>query len=132
MRKLASVILCIVFILLFGACSSNTSTSHTIEVQPKEKTMTISEAIKAAEAYHVFDSTSGDYATAQIHSGYSDTAEKLDKIDRLNRQLGFTGGLKSRMDNTRPLDGTQTEENENYKVTWSFDHPYFNITYEMK
>lgn len=48
--------------------------------------------------------------------------EATDKIQEINLDLGFTDALYKKMSSTNALQGTQTEENEKYKVTWSY-HP---------
>lgn len=54
-------------------------------------------------------------------------------IQNINYELGFNDSLYDRMLSTRALDGTQSEENEHYKVTWTY-HPDkgIDIVYSVK
>lgn len=48
--------------------------------------------------------------------------EATEKIKEINLDLGFTEALYQKMSSTTALQGTQYEENEKYKVSWSY-HP---------
>lgn len=56
-----------------------------------------------------------------------------DEIEKINLELGFTSALMEKMDNTTWSQGVQTEENDDYKVTWTY-HPDkgLEVMYEMK
>lgn len=63
-----------------------------------------------------------------------DTQEQaLNGIKHVNEALGFNGSLYSDMLKTTALMGRQTEENNKYKVSWSY-HPDegLEVTYEKK
>lgn len=51
---------------------------------------------------------------------YSSSAGSM--IKSANLKCGFSEYLYTRMGQTRALDGTQNEENDNFKVTWTY-HP---------
>lgn len=56
---------------------------------------------------------------------YTDKKVALDaakKIKEINLDLGFTDALYKKMSSTTALQGKQSDENEKYKVTWSY-HP---------
>lgn len=57
----------------------------------------------------------------------------FDMVKKLNKELGFSESLNSKMLKTRALDGTLSDENDNVKVTWTY-HPDkgLNVTYELK
>ncbi len=57
----------------------------------------------------------------------------LEAIQYANKELGFSDSLYSRMIKTTLLMGRQSEENDNYRVSWTFS-PYdgLEVTYERK
>lgn len=52
-------------------------------------------------------------------------------VSELNKQFGFKEVVLAKMDITRALDGTQSCENDDFKVTWTY-HPDngLNVIYE--
>lgn len=65
---------------------------------------------------------------------FPDEQEKaLEAIKATNEALGFSGALYSKMLETTALMGRQTEENDKYKVSWTY-HPDsgLEVTYEEK
>lgn len=142
MKKLLAILLCMTLVLSFGACSSNDVATDETEVV-EEKVVTITEAIASVEGLrniqhrwkdaNIWESVNDDYATLNIDTedGVWNT-DTTDKLNQLHSKLGFSGALLEKIKKTRGLDGTQTEENDNYKVTWSVTSPELNVTYEMK
>ena len=62
----------------------------------------------------------------------SRTQEKaLEAIKYVNKELGFNGSLYNRMLETNAIMGRQSEENDKYRVTWTY-HPDegLEVTYE--
>lgn len=57
----------------------------------------------------------------------------LEAIKYANEELGFNGSLYSKMMETSALMGRQSEENDKYKVSWTY-HPDdgLKVTYEKK
>lgn len=57
----------------------------------------------------------------------------LQDIQTVNRYLYFSGSLYEKMENTRAIDGTQKDENDLVKVSWTY-HPDNGlvILYEKK
>ncbi|MBP5661985.1 MAG: hypothetical protein J6X30_02385 [Clostridia bacterium] len=57
----------------------------------------------------------------------------MNAISEVNKTLGFSESLLKKMRNTTALQGRQTEENETYRVTWTY-HPDngLEVLYEMK
>ena len=57
----------------------------------------------------------------------------MDAIQEINTQLGFTSAVYKRMTETTALQGRQFDENDNYKVSWTY-HPDkgLEVTYEVK
>ena len=45
-----------------------------------------------------------------------------DKIEELNKELGFAESLSEKMNNTTWSQGVQTDSNDEYVVTWTY-HP---------
>ncbi len=56
-----------------------------------------------------------------------------EKIKEINIDLGFSTSLYEKMNSTSALQGVQSEENDNYKVTWTYhpDHG-LEVMYEIK
>lgn len=54
-------------------------------------------------------------------------------IEDTNAELGFSEALFSKMGETRSMDGRQSDENDKYKVTWTY-HPDkgLEVMYEKK
>lgn len=143
MKKILALLLCLLMVLSFAACSSNTEIN---ESETETKVMTIKEAIDSVdglsyinngepEPYRIkyFETIEDDYASLEINTnggGWND--DTISKLNELNKNLGFSGALVEKFEGTSRKDGKQTEENENYKVTWSYDNPYFRVIYEMK
>ncbi len=63
----------------------------------------------------------------------SDRRQALEAIQYVNEELGFNGALYDRMMSTTALMGRQSEENDKYKVSWTY-HPDegLEVTYEKK
>lgn len=57
----------------------------------------------------------------------------LKAIQYVNEELGFNGALYSQMLETNALMGRQSEENDKYRVSWTY-HPNrgLEVTYEKK
>ena len=78
----------------------------------------------------------GSYMTidtnpSNIDDYYSSSA--VSAVERVNRELGFSDSVMSKMRQTRALDGRQSDENDKYKVSWTY-HPDqgLEVTYEKK
>lgn len=65
--------------------------------------------------------------------GYSHGKKALEAIKHANREFGFPGSLYDDMMKTSALMGRRSEENNKYKVTWSY-HPDdgLEVTYTKK
>ena len=57
----------------------------------------------------------------------------LEAIQYVNEELGFNGAVYNRMMETNALMGRQSEENDKYRVSWTY-HPDegLEVTYEKK
>lgn len=57
----------------------------------------------------------------------------LEAIKYVNQELGFNGAVYDRMMETNALMGRQSEENDKYRVSWTY-HPDegLEVTYEKK
>ena len=142
MRKILALLLCLLMVLSFAACSSNDEVSKSTA---ETKIMTIEEAIDSVEGlgtmryksgpigHPYFETIEKDYAVLDFftYDGWND--EFITKLDELNKNLGFSGALVEKFADTSVNDGKQTEENENYKITWSYDKlDKLKVIYEMK
>ena len=90
---------------------------------------------------------SGDYFTLDTYPDYYENMDKdlaailasgvqedtLEAIRYANEEFGFNGALYSKMIGTTALMGRQSEENDKYKVSWTY-HPDdgLEVTYEKK
>ena len=66
-------------------------------------------------SWMTIDTNPGDITDSVDNSAYYE-------IQTINTELGFSGALFEKMGETRALDGRQTEENDKYRVSWSY-HP---------
>lgn len=66
-------------------------------------------------------------------SSYEFQKKNLEAIKYANEELGFPGSVYSEMMDTTALMGRQSEENNKYKVTWTY-HPDdgLKVTYSKK
>lgn len=60
-------------------------------------------------------------------------SEAWDKIEEVNTALGFSEALMGKMGETRSMDGRQSDENDKFKVSWTY-HPDkgLEVMYEKK
>lgn len=143
MKKILALLLCLSMVLSFAACSSGNNSQSSED----EKVMSIEEVIDSVDGLRnmgenmgmynkytpYFKTIEKDYASLEIITntgGWND--DTISKLNELHKNLGFSGALVEKFERTSRNDGKQTEENENYKVTWSYDNPYFRVIYEMK
>lgn len=85
-------------------------------------------------SYIELDSNPYDYDNDSYLYIISDyTSEVANAVEQINSDLGFTQALSQKMNQTNALQGKQFEENDKYKVTWTY-HPDkgLNVIYEKK
>lgn len=85
-------------------------------------------------SYIELDSNPYDYDNDSYLYIISDyTSEVVNAVEQINSDLGFTQALSQKMNQTNALQGKQFEENNKYKVTWTY-HPDkgLNVIYEKK
>ncbi len=60
-------------------------------------------------------------------------SDAVDAIEEINKKLGFSDSVYQKMMQTRSLDGRVSEENDNFKVSWTY-HPDngMEVMYEKK
>ena len=77
---------------------------------------------------------SKDGTSMTIKTGYySFDEEAYYAVEDINKELGFSDALWERIGHTRMSDGTLTDENSKYKVSWSYTKTYgLKITYTVK
>ena len=75
--------------------------------------------------------TDNDDFDLSYYSNYFTPAN--DKIEELNKELGFAESLSEKMNNTTWSQGVQTASNDDYTVTWTY-HPDkgLEVMYEFK
>lgn len=99
--------------------------------------VSIAGVISSGKGYFIIDTYPDSYENA-------DEFVKATSLPRLqenalkaivyaNEELGFNGAVYSRMKETTALMGRQVEENDKYKVSWTY-HPDdgLKVTYEKK
>lgn len=100
--------------------SNNDNSSHVY---------TIKDAIYNTDTDNMFDEIEDNYAKITL-SEIRDSDKS--KLNNLHEQLGFTKGVVERMMKTSKSDGQLSEENSNYKISWSYSSYALTIIYEMK
>ena len=89
-----------------------------------------------AGSYYCKVASDGSYLSidtnpSDIDDYYSETATEY--VKKANEELGFSSVLYNKMSRTRALDGTQKDENDKVKVSWTY-HPNrgLEVVYEKK
>ena len=91
--------------------------------------LTIEEAINNVGIDNMFDEVEDKYAKIKL---YEIKDSDKSQLNNLHEQLDFTKGVVEKMMSTRKSDGQLSEENSNYKISWSFSGSALTIIYEMK
>lgn len=103
----------------------------------KDKCVQIAGGVSGGEDYFTIDTYPDRYKNldSAVASMLVPDAEKqaLEAIKYANKELGFNTSLYSKMLQTNALMGRQSEENDKYKVSWTY-HPDdgLEVTYEKK
>lgn len=131
----AAIIIVLFFITSSGIVDGILSIS-TIDFSAKYSYMTEKPycTIASDGSYIELDSNPYDYDNDSYLYIVSDyTSEVVDAVEQINSDLGFTQALSQKMKETNALQGKQFEENDKYKVTWTY-HPDkgLNVIYEKK
>jgi len=103
----------------------------------KDKCLDITGIITGSGNYFTIDTIPDIYenmdpaVAAMLSSDWE--SEALTAIRYANEEFGFSGAVYSKMLETSALMGRQTEENDKYKVSWTY-HPDdgLEVTYEKK
>ena len=69
-----------------------------------------------------YDKDIEDMTYVQAYMFYDIQSDSLDGIKFVNKKLGFTDAVYSKMLETTALMGRQTDENSKYRVSWTY-HP---------
>ena len=93
----------------------------------QSKCVDIAGVVQGTEDYFIIDTN--------FESVFIPNAKEraLEAIRYANEELGFTGAVYESMLNTSAIMGRQSEENDKYKVSWTY-HPKdgLEVTYEKK
>ena len=103
----------------------------------RSEVVQIAGMVRGSDGYFVIDTYPDMYEdmdpmlVAMIAA--DDEKNALEAIKYANIELGFSGALYNQMLETNALMGRQTEENDDYKVSWTY-HPDdgLEVTYEEK
>lgn len=96
--------------------------------------------IKIGDGYFIIDTYNNSYDALDpvVKASLADLfarmqSDSLEAIQYANREFGFSYYLYERMINTSALMGRQYEENDKYRVSWTY-HPDngLEVTYEKK
>lgn len=125
MKKILVIVLCIILAVALVGCSAADKAYE--------------EAKKVlAEGDSQFYEIASDDSYIKIDTNPSDeekyyNADAIQLVKDVNSALGFSESLYEKMGQTRALDGRQTDENDNFSVSWSY-HPNkgLNVMYEKK
>ena len=150
MKKIYSIFLVVILCFVFGACSqngagnsANMSSENPVAVA-KEKLAKAYELYGKEKEYVYYDITksyaelSPDGMTLIVDSNYMDSkAYKyanniVSAIFSINNYLSLPSSVKAKMENTRSIDGVQSQDCGIYTVTWSY-HPEngLEVIYEI-
>lgn len=80
-----------------------------------------------------YDKAIDELTYVQLSTFDQKQSDSLNGIKFVNERLGFTDALYSKMMDTTALMGVQTEENDKYRVSWTY-HPDngLEVMYERK
>lgn len=80
-----------------------------------------------------YDKAIDELTYVQLSTFDQKQSDSLNGIKFVNERLGFTNALYSKMMDTTALMGVQTEENDKYRVSWTY-HPDngLEVMYERK
>ncbi len=135
MKKVFIVVLCAaLFAGVLTGCGASGAFKDAVEILEERGTSTYSDTdvdityyeIASDESYIKIDTNPYD-----IEDFYAEEASQL--VADVNAALGFSESLYEKMNTTRALDGRQTDENDNFTVSWSY-HPDngLAVLYEKK
>ena len=113
MKKI--VLLSMATLVMFGLASCGNNTSFKKKFADIENNVGVE--IADDDSYIRLDTNPND-----IDNGTLYASNVLDDIHKVNKELGFPESLNKKLENTTSLDGTQTQENQNFKASWSY-HP---------
>ncbi len=84
-------------------------------------------------SYMKIDTNPQDIDDDSYRFDYETSFEASEEVEKINKELGFSDVLMEKMRETSSLDGRQTDENDKFKVSWSY-HPDrgLEVTYEKK
>lgn len=124
-----TVLCCFVCLLLFLVAGCNSANGAF------NKAQIIIEESELSSLYYEFASD-GSYIRIDTNPlDFKDhyNSDALQLVKDVNNALGFSESLYEKMILTRALDGMQSDENENFKVSWTY-HPDqgLNVFYEKK
>lgn len=80
-----------------------------------------------------YDKDVDDLTVGQAATFYQKQSDSLDGIKFVNKKLGFSDAVYSKMLETSALMGRQSEENSKYRVSWTY-HPKkgLEVMYEKR
>ncbi len=153
-KRIFATLLVFCFSIAFSACSNagqetatdTTAIETTVEITepPTEKVISFDEArdncmekYKDTDYYYAiknsFEISSESSSPTMYYRGNKYASSSVVVVDYMNQELGFSDALFEKMKMTRAIDGAQTDENEHFKVTWTY-HPDegLNVIYEKK
>lgn len=80
-----------------------------------------------------YDKDVDDMDYVQLSTFYDIQSDTLEGIKYVNKELGFSDAVWQKMMQTTSLMGRQSDENEKYRVSWSYhpDHG-LEVMYEKK
>lgn len=132
MKKVFIVVLCLVMVVALVGCGSNSAFQDAVGILEERGTQPYGDMeityyeVASDESYIKIDTNPYDVEDFYV-------AEASQLVADVNAALGFPESLYEKMTTTRALDGKQTDESGNFKVTWSY-HPNsgLNVLYEKK
>lgn len=99
----------------------------------EDDTLEIVGMLNSGDNYFTVDTYPESYKNMSENFLKNHQKKALEAIEYANKELGFSVSLYEKMLKTTALMGIQTEENDKYRVSWSY-HPDegLEVTYEKK
>jgi len=121
------IIICAVIILAIIVIIASAGGSKFDRVQ--DKAVNIAGGISGGDGYFTIDT----YWEDALYHAPDRQKKALEAIKYVNEELGFSGAVYQRMLETSAIMGRQSEENDKYRVSWTY-HPDngLEVTYEKK
>ena len=120
-------------VLLFGGSPFDGIVSDMLKAYPFADNARAQDGSYLKIDTNPYDKDVDDMTYVELSNFEKVQEDSMDAIRFVNGELGFTDALYSKMMDTTALMGRQSEENDKYRVSWSY-HPDsgLEVMYEKK